>query len=71
MFTGSTQQLLELDTETHGQTLDGAYGRVRVRTEGPEEDRDSAGRPTESINLDPRGLSRDRTTNQRVCMGWT
>ena len=35
------------------------YGRVRVRTEGPEEDRDSTGRPTESTNLDPWGTLRD------------
>jgi hypothetical protein len=29
---------------------------VRRRTEGPEEDRDFIGRPTESTNLDPCGL---------------
>jgi len=28
-----------------------AYGRFGGRTEGPEEDRDSTGRPTGSINL--------------------
>jgi hypothetical protein len=30
--------------------------RVGGRIEGPKEDRDSTGRPTESTNLDPRGL---------------
>ena len=31
-------------------------GRVGRRIEGPKEDRDSTGRPTESTNLDPWGL---------------
>jgi hypothetical protein len=29
-----------------------SYERVEGRTEGPKEDSDSTGRPTESINLD-------------------
>jgi hypothetical protein len=33
-----------------------SYGRVGRRIEGSEEDRDSTGRPTESINMDPWGL---------------
>ena len=36
---GSTQQLMERDTETHSQTLDGAQescGRVRENIEGSE-----------------------------------
>ena len=32
------------------------YGRAGGRIEGPEEDRDSTGRPTESTNLDLWGL---------------
>ena len=30
-----------------------SYGRVGGRIEGPEEDRDSIGRPRESTNVDP------------------
>jgi hypothetical protein len=30
---------------------------LEVRIEGPKEDSDSTGRPTESTNLDPWGLS--------------
>ena len=33
-----------------------SYGRVGGRTEGPEKDRDSTGRPTESTILDLWGL---------------
>jgi hypothetical protein len=32
-----------------------SYGRVGRKIKGPEEDRDSTGRPTESTNLDPWG----------------
>jgi hypothetical protein len=32
------------------------YRRVGRKIEGPEEDRDSTGRPTELTNLDPWGL---------------
>ena len=33
------------------------YGRFRERIDSPEGDRNSTGRPTESTNLDPWGLS--------------
>lgn len=56
---GSSKQPIETNAETHRQTLD-EVGKscpsVEGRNEGPEEDRDSKGRPTESTNLDPRGL---------------
>ena len=32
------------------------YGRAVGRIEGPEENKDSTGKPTESTNLDPWGL---------------
>ena len=35
-----------------------SYGRVGGRIEGPEGDRNSTGRPTESTNLDPWGSQR-------------
>lgn len=46
--------MTETDAETRSQTLDGAQGvrRVGGRIEGPEEVRDSIGRPTELTNLD-------------------
>jgi hypothetical protein len=47
---------MEADAETHSQTLDGTWescGRVGIRVEGPEKDRDSTGRRTVSTNLDP------------------
>jgi hypothetical protein len=34
-----------------------SYGKVGERIEGPEKVRNSIGRPTESANLNPRGLS--------------
>ena len=52
----STKQPMERDAETHHQMLGGAqgvYGRVGGSIEGPKEDSDSTGRPTESTNLDP------------------
>jgi hypothetical protein len=45
------QQLTERDVATHSQILDGAKGvlwKIGRRIEGPEEDRDSTRRPTES-----------------------
>jgi hypothetical protein len=45
---------METDAETHSQTLDVVHG-VLWKSWGEEhkEDRDSIGRPAESINLDP------------------
>ena len=46
---------MERDSETQSQTLDGAweyYGKAGRNSERPEEDRESAGRPTESPILD-------------------
>ena len=50
---------MERDAETQSQTLDGARGvswKSWGRTEVPEGNRDSTGRPTESTDLDPWGF---------------
>jgi hypothetical protein len=54
---GSTKQLTQMQTPTTKQwmKLGDCYGRIRGRFEGPEGDRNSKGRPTESTNLDPWG----------------
>ena len=46
-----------MELEDGGGSGGGVCGRVGGRTEGPEEDRASKGRPPESTNLDPWGLS--------------
>jgi hypothetical protein len=59
-FRDPTQKLTETHADTHSQTLDGtwhSYGRVWKRIEGPEGDRNSTGKPTESTNLDTWELS--------------
>ena len=45
-----------MELEDGGGSGGGVCGRVGGRTEGPEEDRASKGRPPESTNLDPWGL---------------
>ena len=47
--------------------LGNSYGRIEERTVGPERDRNSTGRPTESTNLDPWRLSEtEPTTKEHV-----
>ncbi|XP_076783213.1 uncharacterized protein LOC143440362 isoform X1 [Arvicanthis niloticus] len=58
---GSTQKLTQTDTDTHSQTVDGAWGLLwknRRKDCSPERNRNSTGRPTESANLDPWGSQR-------------
>jgi hypothetical protein len=55
---GSTQQLTQIDTDTHSQSLDGAWGLLRKNRKKdcrPKRYRNTTGRPTESTNLDPSG----------------
>ena len=57
----STQQLTQTDTDTHSQTVDGAWGLLwknRRKDCNSKGDRNSTGRPTESTNLDPWGFQR-------------
>jgi hypothetical protein len=52
------QQLTQTDIDNHSQTVDGTLGLLWKnigRIMGIEGDRNSTGRPTESINLDPWG----------------
>ena len=44
--------------------LGNSYGRIEERTVGPESDRNSTGRPTESTNLDPWRLSETEPTTK-------
>jgi hypothetical protein len=46
---------MQRTTVKHWMDLGDSYGRVRGRIEGPEGDRKSTGRSTESTNLDPWG----------------
>jgi hypothetical protein len=46
-----------------------SYGRIGRSIEGPEEERDSTGRPTESTNLDPggsQGLNQQQKSKHRL-----
>jgi hypothetical protein len=52
----AAQLLTKTNTETWMELWD-SYRRVEGRIEGPIVDRNSKGRPTESTNLDPYGLS--------------
>ena len=64
---------MERDAETHSQVLDGAWNilpSVGRRIEGPEEDRDSTERPTESTNQDLWGFSETESPTT-VGLGWT
>ena len=53
---GSSEQLTQ--TAKQLMKLGNSYGRVGRRTEGPEENRNFRGRPTESPNMDPWGSQR-------------
>jgi hypothetical protein len=64
---GSTHQLTQTDADTHsqiGMELGDSYGRIGRRVAGPKGDRNSTGRPTESTNLDPWGLSESEPPNK-------
>ena len=55
---GSTEQLTQTETDTHSQTVDGAWGLLQKKKRndyGAEGDRNSTGRLTESTNLYPWG----------------
>ena len=58
---------MKTDIDIHNQTLEGGlntYVRVGGSIEGPEEDANPAGRPTESTNLAPWYLSESEPPTQ-------
>jgi hypothetical protein len=58
-----------------------SYGRIERKIEGPEEDKHSTGRPTESPNLNPQGLPETESPTREeawvdlgpvhICSRWT
>jgi hypothetical protein len=69
---GSTQQLTQTDTDTHSQwwiETEDSYRRNGGRIVGPEGNRNSIGRPTESTNLDPWGSESEPPTKEHTQAG--
>jgi hypothetical protein len=52
-----------------GWSLGNSYGRIGGRIMGPEGDKNSTGRLTESTNLDPWDSLESETTNRRTYTG--
>ena len=57
-MSSSERQLTQTDTDTHSQTVGGAWGLLwknKRKNCGPKMDENSTGRSTKSTNLDPWG----------------
>lgn len=64
---------MQIPATEHWTEVEDFYGRVGERIEGPELDRNTTGRITESTNLDPWEVSETKPTKDqpRTYIGWT